>query len=390
MPAPVKRIFIIAGEESGDQLGGKLMRALKARLPQGAAFSGVGGAAMQAEGLASVFPMSDIAVMGVAAILPRLPLLLRRIHECAQACIAALPDTLILVDCPEFSHRVARPVRAALPQLPVIDYVCPSVWAWRPGRARKMRLYIDEVLTLLPFEPAALERLRGPPGSYVGHPLIERLNALRPNADEARARENAPPLVLALPGSRRSEIDRLMPVFGAALARAAATYGLLDVALPAVEKHAARIETLALDWPIQPRLILGEAEKFAAFRRARAALAASGTVSLELALSQIPMVIAYKMAAWETAIARRLIRVPTIVLPNLILGEKAVPEFIQEDCTAEALAAALTGLLREGPVREAQLAAFAKLDGLMQLPNSAEPSAAAAARIMYWLEARGR
>ena len=384
-PAPEKRIFIIAGEESGDQLGGKLMRALKARLPQGAAFSGVGGAAMQAEGLTSVFPVSDIAVMGVAAILQRLPLLLRRINACARACIAARPDVLILVDCPEFSHRVARRVRRALPNVPVIDYVCPSVWAWRSGRARKMRGYIDEVLTLLPFEPAALERLGGPPGTYAGHPLIERLRELRPNAQEARARKSAPPLVLALPGSRRSEIDRLMPVFGAALARVAAMYGPLDLALPAVEKHAARIENLARGWPIRPRLIHGEAEKFTAFRRARAALAASGTVSLELALSQVPTIIAYKMAAWETAIARRLIRVPSIVLPNLILGESAVPEFLQEECTAEALAAALAGLLREGPARDAQLAAFAKLDSHMTLPGGLDPSAAAAARVMQRL-----
>ena len=362
------------------------MRALKMRAPQGVAFSGVGGAAMQAEGLTSVFPMADIAVMGVAAILQRLPLLLRRIGDCARACIAARPDVLILIDCPEFSHRVAQRLRRALPNVPVIDYVCPSVWAWRSGRARKMRRYIDEVLALLPFEPAALDRLGGPQGTYVGHPLIERLDELRPNAEEARRRQTTPPLVLALPGSRRSEIDRLMPVFGAALARAAADFGPLNVALPAVEKHAAHIENLARDWPLKPRISHGEAEKFAAFRRARAALAASGTVSLELALSQVPTVIAYKMAAWETAIARRLIRVPSIVLPNLILGKKAVPEFIQEDCTAETLAGALTRLLCEGPVRDAQLAAFARLDKLMQLPDGAEPSAAAANRVAHWLE----
>ena len=385
--APAKHIFIVAGEESGDQLGGKLMQALSSALAGRVAFSGVGGSTMQAAGLASLFPMTEIAVMGFAAIARRLPLLLRRVSETARACIAARPDVLVIIDSPDFTHRVARRVRRALPDLPVIDYVSPSVWAWRPGRARKMRAYVSEVLALLPFEPAAYRQLAGPPCVYVGHPLIERLRDLRPNAEEATARDTPPPLLLLLPGSRRSEIDRLMPVFGAALQEIVATYGPVEAVLPAVEKHATRIAALARDWPVAPRLALGETAKYAAFRRARAALAASGTVTLELALAQTPMVVAYKVAGWEAAIARRLIKVPTIVLPNLILGEQAAPEFVQEACTPQALAAALMPLLRASPARDAQLRAFARLDLLVAPVDAPLPSDAAAARIIHWIAA---
>jgi lipid-A-disaccharide synthase len=385
-----KKVFIAVGEESGDQLGFKLMRALKAASPAEIVFTGVGGAAMQAEGLASVFPMSDIAVMGFAAILPRLPVLLRRIDDAARACIATRPDTLVIIDSPDFTHRVARKVRRVLPGLPIIDYVSPSVWAWRPGRARKMRAYVDEVLALLPFEPEAHRRLGGPRCTYVGHPLSERLDELRPNASEARARETSPPMLLLLPGSRRSEIDRLMPVFGAALERVTTSFGPVDPVLPAVTRHAARVEVLAKAWPVRPRIVGGEAAKFAAFRRARAALAASGTVSLELALAQVPMVIAYKMAKWEEVIARRLVQVSTIVLPNLILGEKAVPEFIQADCTAEALAQTLAPLLTAGPERSAQLAAFGRLGAEMTPQGMSPPSEGAAARVLHWMEAGRR
>ena len=386
--AAPRHVFIIAGEESGDQLGCKLMRALTTALPQGVIFSGVGGAAMQAEGLASLFPMSDIAVMGFAAILRRLPLLLARIAQTARACIAARPDVLVIIDSPDFTHRVARKVRRALPALPVIDYVSPTVWAWRPGRARLMRGYIDEVLAVLPFEPDAHLRLGGPLCSYVGHPLIEHLAGLRPNAQEAEARLDVPPLLLLLPGSRRSEIDRLMPVFGQALARITRMHGPVDAVLPAVAKHADRIAALARGWPVAPRIVQGEAAKYAAFRRARAALAASGTVSLELALAHVPMVIAYKVARWEAAIARRLIEVPTIVLPNLILGEQAVPEFIQADCTEQNLAASVVALLSGGPQRDAQLEAFTRLDFLVESQTGLTPSEAAAARILHWLGRR--
>lgn len=375
-------VMLVAGEDSGDQLGAKLMRALRSGYGGQVEFRGVGGPAMLAEGFTSLFPMSDIAVMGFAPVLARLPTLLNRIRATALACISAPPDVLVIIDSPDFTHRVARRVRAALPRLPIVDYVSPTVWAWRPGRARKMRAYVDEVLAVLPFEPEAHRRLGGPPCTYVGHPLVERLDALRPNAQEAAARQAAPPKLLILPGSRRSEIERLMPVFGATLAAVTAQFGPVEAVLPAVERHAARIEALASQWAILPRIVLGEAAKFAAFRTARAALAASGTVSLELGLAQVPMVIAYKVAKWEELIARQLVQAASIVLPNLILGESVVPEFIQAECTAARLTAALLPLLGQTEARQAQLTAFARLDSATVPAGGMAPAQAAAARIL--------
>ena len=379
------KIMLIAGEESGDQLGYKLMRALRASCAGDMAFSGIGGFAMVAEGLETLFALSDIAVMGFAPVVRRLPTLLRRINETAQACIAARPDALVLIDAPDFTHRVARKVRRALPDLPIVDYVSPTVWAWRPGRARKMRGYVSEVLALLPFEPAAHLRLGGPPCTYVGHPLVERLAELRPSAADQAARLAEPPVLLILPGSRRSEIERLMPVFGHVLRAIVATYGPVEAILPAVDRHVGRIEALVADWPVRPRIVLGEAAKFASFRRARAALAASGTVSLELALAQVPMVIAYKVAKWEALIARQLVQVATIVLPNLILGEHVVPEFIQAACNPQNLAGALLPLLQLSGTRDAQLAGFARLAALMVPDADLAPSDVAASRVMHWI-----
>ena len=213
-------IVLVAGEESGDQLGAPLMRALKERTGGRVRFAGVGGREMAAEGLVSLFPIEDLAIIGFAAIPRRLPLILRRIRETAALVVAAQPDALVIIDSPDFTHRVARRVRAAAPAIPILDYVSPSVWAWRPGRARAMRGYVDHVLALLPFEPAAHARLGGPPCTYVGHPLLERLAQLRPSAEEARRRLAEPPVVLVLPGSRGGEIRRLLAIFGAGLGAA--------------------------------------------------------------------------------------------------------------------------------------------------------------------------
>ncbi len=373
-------VFLVAGEPSGDQLGFKLMRALREASP-GLNLRGVGGEAMSREGLSSLFPMSDIAVMGLLPVIRRLPLLLRRIGQTADAIIANPPDVLVIIDSPDFTHRVARRVRAALPRLPIVDYVSPTVWAWRPGRAPAMRAYVDEVLALLPFEPAAHARLGGPDCTYVGHPLIERLAELRPNADEARARDASPPLLVVLPGSRRSEIERLMDMFGQTIAQTIARTGPLDVVLPAVSHLAPLIAQKARGWEVQPRIVLGEAEKYAAFRSARAALAASGTVTLELALAQVPMVVGYRVSRIE-ALARFLVTASSIVLPNLILGENAIPELVQEECTPQALSAALVPLVSGGEQRDAQARALLRLDDLMLLQGGDTPSARAARAVL--------
>ena len=383
------RLFVVAGEASGDELGAKLMVALRKACPRRVVFTGVGGARMTAQGLTSLFPMSDIAVMGIVPVIQRLPLLLRRIRETADAAIASRPDALLIIDSPDFTHRVARRVRRVLPQLPVIDYVSPTVWAWRTGRAKAMRAYVDHVLALLPFEPAAHEALGGPPCTYVGHPLIERVAAFQPSRTEEQRRLSGPPLVLVLPGSRRSEIRRLTAVFGAAIGMVGDRLGALDVVLPAVDHLADDIAAAVADWPIRPTIVRGEAAKLAAFRQARAALAASGTVTLELGLAGVPMVVAYKVTAIEMWL-RFLVKVPSIVLVNLIAGGRSIPEFIGEDCTPVRLAAALIPLIEGGEARDAQEQAFARLMGAMHYPSDSDPSHLAAVTVLQMLHRSGR
>jgi lipid-A-disaccharide synthase len=382
------RVALVAGEHSGDQLGFKLMRALKEARAGDIAFSGVGGDAMGAEGLTSLFPMSDVAVMGILPVLARLPTLLARIHETAQAIVAASPDVLVIIDSPDFTHRVARRVRAALPKLPIVDYVSPSVWAWRPGRARAMRAYVDCVLALLPFEPEAYRRLSGPRCVYVGHPLIERLDELRPNAGEARDRASAPPLIVALPGSRRSEVTRLMADFGGALARLRLSVGPVSVVLPTLPHIEGEVRALAARWPEPVTIVVGEKAKYSAFRAARASLAASGTATLELALAGVPMVGAYKVSLMEEQL-KYLIKVPSILLPNLILGERAIPEKLQKDCSPASLGAALGEIVRDGPARSRQLEALSRLDLLMALPDGGAPSVHAAHAVLETIERAG-
>lgn len=381
-------IWIVSGEESGDQLGAKLMRGLKARFgADRLRFGGVGGHAMAREGLKSLFPLEEIAVMGFSAVIARLPAILKRIRFTANAVVAAKPDLLVIIDSPDFTHRVAKAVRQRAPEIPIIDYVSPSVWAWRPGRAPKMRAYVDHLLALLPFEPAAHERLGGPPTTYVGHPLIERLDEIRPRAGERGQGGDAPLKLLVLPGSRRSEVSRLMEPFGEALAllgeRSARPF---EVTIPAVSHLAGEIKERAKAWSVTPRIVEDEAAKWAAFRQADAALAASGTVTLELGLSGVPMVVAYRVSKIEEVL-KYLIKAPSIVLTNLVLGENVIPELIQWDCTPEKLAEALLPLLGDTPERRGQLAAFAKLDELMRIGDEA-PSERAARIVAEVLDSR--
>jgi lipid-A-disaccharide synthase len=377
-------IYIIAGEESGDALGAALARALTEQAAGAIKLAGVGGRAMAAQGIVSPFPIDDLSVVGLTAIPRKLPKILAHIREATQAVFAARPDALVIVDSPDFTHRVARRVRQIIPSIPILDYVSPSVWAWRPGRARAMRTYIDRVLAILPFEPEAYVRLKGPPCSYVGHPLIERLAELRPNLQEAARRQGGPPLILALPGSRSTEIRRHIDIFGAALdqvaARTGSTGNRMEIVLPTVPHLASRVREAVAGWTIAPRIVVDPAEKWAAFRSARAALAASGTVTLELALSGVPTVAAYRLHRFEAIIARMIriqSRLPSVILANLVLGENAVPELIQEDCTPDRLAKALLPLLAESPDHARQVAAFGRLDAIMGIGGVA-PSAQAA------------
>lgn len=383
------KLFLVAGEHSGDLLGGKLMAALEARAPGRIRFAGVGGEHMAAAGLVSLFPLDDVAVMGPMSILPRLPRIVSRVYRAVDAAIAFAPDAVVIIDSPEFTHPIAKRIRRRRPSIPIIDYVSPSVWAWRPGRAKRMRAYVDHVLALLPFEPAAHQRLGGPACTYVGHPMIERYDWIRSQDGAALARRlglvSGRPVVVVLPGSRASEVSRLMQPFGAAIERLAARGATPEVLLPVVPSVRPLIEAGIKTWPVKPHLVNGEADKFAAFRLADAALAASGTVTLELSLAGTPMVVAYKVDA-VAAQLRFLLKVHSVVLANLVLGDNAFPEYLQEDCTPDRLAGALEELLSDTPARRSQRAALDRIPARLLLAEGT-PSDRAAETVLRQLQA---
>jgi lipid-A-disaccharide synthase len=389
MPGVIgRRIFLVATEESGDRLGAGLMKVLRQRLGDAVQFEGVGGRAMTREGLSPLFPIEELSIMGFSAVVKQLPKILRLIRQTVEAVIATSPDILVIIDSPDFTHRVARRVRARDSSIPIIDYVSPTVWAWRPGRARAMLRYIDHVLALLPFEPEAYQRLRGPPCSYIGHPLTEQLASLRPNAEELKRRDTEPPVLLVLAGSRRSEIRHHLDVFGEALAKLRGGGTEFELILPTM----AHLETMVRDgvknWQVVPKIVVGETEKRATFRVARGALAKSGTVTLELALSGIPMVTAYRVGSVEAFILRRAIRVSSVILANLVIGKDVIPEYLQENCTPENLARALGEVISDSPQRRQQVEAFATLDAKMSTGNT-QPSVRAADIVLATMH-RGR
>lgn len=383
-PDRTLRLFLVAGEHSGDALGAKLIAALKTRHPGTIIFAGVGGEDMAREGFNSLFPIEDVAVMGPMSILPKLPRILRRVYQTVREAIAFSPDAVVVIDSPEFTHPIAKRIRKRAPDIPIIDYVSPSVWAWRPGRAKRMRAYVDHILALLPFEPDAHLRLGGPACTYVGHPLIEKLNDIQ-NANGAALAERlgldaAKPVLLILPGSRTSEVERLIDVFGEAVTRVSARVPV-EVIIPAVRHVRDLISQRTASWSPRPHIVdAGTPDKYAAMRLARAALAASGTVTLELALAQTPTVVAYKV---DKVIAnlRFLLKVPSVVLANLVLGKNVYPEYLQEACTSEALANALAPLLTDTPERKAQLLALQETPQKLRLASSS-PSIAAAETVL--------
>ncbi len=380
--------FLIAGEESGDNLGAQLMEALKDRLGDRIRFVGVGGERMEAHGLTSLFPMHEIAYHGISAIIANAHRILAKMQKTARDVVSADPNVLVIIDCPGFNLGVARRVRKWKATIPIVEYVSPTVWVWRPSRARWIAGFVDQILAILPFEPDVHKRLGGPACTYVGHPLIQRLDRLRPGAGERKplGQANRPNLVV-LPGSRHGEIKRLMQPFGETVGRLVADRGPMEIILPAVPRLAAEIRARAADWPVKPTVIVGEAEKYAAFRRAHVALAASGTVTLELALSGVPMVVAYRVDPFVKPFKYTLARINSFVLPNLITGTNEIPEFLDSDSTPEKLSAALSRLFDETPERQAQIAAFARLDALMAVEGGT-PSGLAADLVLGTAEQR--
>ncbi len=387
------RLFIVAGEHSGDALGAKLIDALKARLGSRLKMAGVGGEGMEREGFQSDFPMSDVAVMGPLSILRHLPRIIRRVYATVDSALRFDPHAVVIIDSPEFTHPIAKRIRKRRPDIPIVDYVSPSVWAWRPGRARKMRPYVDRILGILPFEPEAHLRLGGPPCSYVGHSLIERLDGMRAlDPEPLRARlglDPKKPVVVVLPGSRSSEVGRLMEPFGDTLRVLVERGTVPEVIVPCVPHVRALIEQRRRTWPLPAHIVEGDEDKIRAFKLARAALAASGTVTLELALVGTPMVVAYRVDPLAAPFLRRMIKAPTTVLANLVLGENAFPELHQEDATPENLASVLLPLLSDTPERRAQLTALARVPDLMHI-ESGSPSEAAADIVLDYALRRKR
>jgi lipid-A-disaccharide synthase len=346
------RFFLIAGEPSGDRLGAALMAGLKALHPH-VTFTGIGGPAMAEEGLESLFPMEELSIMGLVEVLPKYLHLKRRIRQTADAALAAPPAALITIDSPDFCLRVAKLVKATRPDLKTIHYVAPSVWAWRPGRAAKMAKVIDHVLALLPFEPPYMTEA-GMTCDFVGHPVAAEPVATPAEAMAFRAAHGiAPdaPLIAALPGSRKGEVTRLIPPFGDTLGQVAALHPGLRVVLPTPRHLAAFVTEATKTWPSAPVILPAPdlATRTAAFAAADAALAASGTVSLELAAQSCPMVIAYDMAPITLWLMRRMARIDTVTLVNLVSETRTVPEFIGTDCRPDRIAPALCRLLAEGP-----------------------------------------
>ncbi len=336
---------------------------------------------MASEGLASLFPIEELSIVGLAAVAKQLPKLLRLIRQTVDAVAQDPPDILVIIDSPDFTHRVAKRVRARDPSIPIVNYVSPSVWAWRSGRARAMRRYVDHVLALLPFEPEAYRELQGPPCSYVGHPLVEQIGdvASARRTTSGSAGTKPPPVLLVLPGSRRSEIRHHMAVFGETLARLR-TDVPFELILPTMPHLEEAVREAVKNWAVQPRVVVGEQEKKAAFRIAHAAFVKSGTVTLELALAGVPMVAAYKAGRVEAWIVMRAIRTSSVILANLVIGENVVPEFIQQDCTPEKLVPALREILSDSPLRRRQAEAFARLDTIMSTGD--QPPSVRAAEIV--------
>lgn len=376
------KLYLLAGEPSGDRLGAALMKGLN-RLDPDIEFRGVAGPQMQGQGMESIFPMDELSVMGIAEVLPKYRHLKRRLHETAEDCLAWKPDALVTIDSPDFSLRLAKLVKARS-GIRTIHYVAPSVWAWRPGRAKKMARHVDHVLALLPFEPPYMEAA-GMTCDFVGHPAVSESLATATEVGRFRREGGIGDalLILVLPGSRRSEVERLLPVFGDALGPVLAKTPAARVVVPAAGPVADTVKAGTATWPgdplvIDPREEGAEKRKRAAFAAADVALAASGTVSLELAANSTPMVIAYDMSWLSWQIMSRMARIDTVTLVNLVTGRRPVPEFLGPDCQPEAIAAALNRLLTDGEARAAQIAAMAET--MAKLGKDAEPPGMRAAK----------
>lgn len=348
---PPLKIFLVAGEASGDALGARLMAGLASLTETEIHFYGVGGPLMEAEGMVSLFPMDELSVMGLVEILPHARKLFRRIKQTASAVEEISPDAVITIDSPGFAHQLAKRIMHV--KCPRIHYVAPSVWAWKPGRVHKFKAHFDHLLALLPFEPPYFEAV-GLPCHFVGHSVLES-GADRGDGKRFRAAYDIPhdaPLICVLPGSRQGEVSRLLPVFGDCIERVVREMPSARVVVPTTSGVSAKVREVVSSWPGDPLVVSGEAEKFDAMAASNVALAASGTVALELTMAKLPTVIAYKFAPVTYFLAKRLVKTPYANLLNTILDRFAIPEHVQKDCRADTLAADLVRLLGDDGAKQ--------------------------------------
>jgi lipid-A-disaccharide synthase len=381
-------IFFVTGEPSGDALGGRLIAALRQRTGGHLRIAGIGGECMQEEGLKSIVPLDDLAVMGVAEVLPRAPVILRRVRETVAAIRELRPDAVVTIDSSGFSWRIAHRLRRCGETIPLIHYVAPMVWAWRAGRARRMARWYDHLMTLLPFEPPYFERV-GLSCCYVGHPVLES-GADRGNGGRFRATHGLTEddlLITALPGSRGAEVTRLAPIFGDALNRLESLIGRFRVVVPTVETVAARVADAVSGWSGTPIIVQRSEEKYDAFAASCAALAASGSVALELALAKLPMVVGYRLNPLTEKFLERVLQVREVNLVNLLLGKPLVCELLGPNCTPESLAAAMADLMRDERVRAAHRQGYDEVRRRLEA-GGASPSLRAADQVLKIVAAR--
>ncbi|MCP4314504.1 MAG: lipid-A-disaccharide synthase [Hyphomicrobiales bacterium] len=395
-PSPFK-LAIIAGEPSGDLLGADLIAELAARQNTGVVeLVGVGGEAMAAQGLRSLFDYHDLSIVGISAIVAQLPKLLSHIRQTTNAIVKAAPDMLIIIDSPAFSHRVAKRVRKQLPGLPVVNYVCPSVWAWRSQRAAEMTAYIDHILSILPFEAEIVSRLGGPPLTYVGHRLVsdQSMHAAQSRQRERRsaAREKDDPvsdnpLCLVLPGSRNGEIKRLLPDFARAAHQLAERMTNVRFQIPTLPRLEATVRAATTNWTVPVEITTSSDEKWQAFSEADVALAASGTVLLELSLAGVPCISAYKLDALAKPFMYK-VTAWTAALPNFIADYPLINEYINENVRPGLIARRLERLLHCSTEREEMLAGFDQVRAAMETDRP--PAEMAADVVSDILEKTGR
>ncbi|MCP5072356.1 MAG: lipid-A-disaccharide synthase [Rhodobacteraceae bacterium] len=388
------RVFIIAGEPSGDNLGAALMAGLQQLEP--VEFHGVGGSLMTAQGVDSLFPMSDLSVMGLLEVLPRVPKLLARVRRTAKAIQTLKPDVVVTIDSPDFCLRVVAKARAVLPDLKVVHYVAPSVWAWRPERAQKMARHVDHVLALLPFEPPFMQAA-GMSCDFVGHPLVaEPVPSAEEQAELAQELGINPEtekLVCLLPGSRKGEIERMAPIYSEVAHRVADELPDVRFVLPMSSAVTEEVRRAAAYWPVKPVLLdptgfsakQGEARKRAVFHLCHAALATSGTVALELAAASCPMIVAYKANYLTTRMVKKMAQIDTANLVNIVTNTRVIPEFLFENCNADRITPKLLELLEDTESHKAQIAACKQT--ILALGQGAEnPGLRAAKSVLRFIQ----